>query len=998
MYFKSTLATLLMTCASLLNAQGLSQMAFSDVKAQASQFVQAGELTKALPILQELVKRVEGANDSSVPIDYPIFLIGSAHIQRFLENDQTSELTQALKWFDRLENDFPDSKHLKSSLLKRIDILRALKRTDEAIELMKSLLAGQRSTLNLNAQDQNKLLSDISKTLYRINRLSEGLPYFTQLLQSARTVEDRCFAAAAAFEANLAEKKMDATISLLPYLTGESEIRYQPRLNIALLKASDIFADQARLADTSILLNLINTTDLMIDHHEARISEKNTRIETYQAMRRSPQRISQLQQEVKQLEKTLKQLRTLPTLRNELLVRRARNFSKTQRPYESFWMFYDLFKENPNDPQTEFFHYATFSGAKKINKQTIILELGRSYREKYETGDFYSDITAGLIDTLEAMQAFPEMHAIIIDFLNTRPNDPFSSNFLALYAGHQLEAQAFTPLIEQCNQWLQRHTNPNFEDGLYFWSALAYFQQSDFELAVKNFSALIEQFPTSLYIEDTSLRKGICEFYLQDYKAAHTTLLAFTERFTESLALDQAYYFLGEIEAIAGDPTTAIAYFKQADAKTTSQLMHDSVAFRIGTVLEAQEKYPAMRDHFQAYVKRFGQKGRETEAYLQIGRAYELMDQPNAMLALYRDTIERFAGMPENMGVDALIESYAEKYESNLKRLTRTVAFLDQMIEDPSYRETMLTDRGALFEVFYYDTEIDSTLYNRLRNNKGFNLDLMEEVTPLLKMAPDYHSQLAKYPKQTPKEFFQSLKNRYLETGNFVAECRMLMGLFRLNEVVQPSQELTREKIASFTPRLLLYVADYTRNTRLSFAEAAWNTLIEKYPNDDAVIVARLRLADVSTEASNLEAALTHLDAIVETFPATPQLPAIILQQGSLLSQMGNGDAARQKYQYILKVAEWRGVAHARALIQTGDAYMAEAEYNKAHGFFERTFLGYSNFPEVAADAYLADAEVLIKLNDINSAKATLAEALTELKGSISDARLAEIQDKYTTL
>jgi tetratricopeptide (TPR) repeat protein len=113
---------------------------------------------------------------------------------------------------------------------------------------------------------------------------------------------------------------------------------------------------------------------------------------------------------------------------------------------------------------------------------------------------------------------------------------------------------------------------------------------------------------------------------------------------------------------------------------------------------------------------------------------------------------------------------------------------------------------------------------------------------------------------------------------------------------------------------------------------------------------------------------------------------------------MGNGEAARQKYQYILKVAEWRGVAHARALIQTGDAYMAEAEYNKAHGFFERTFLGYSNFPEVAADAYLADAEVLIKLNDINSAKATLAEALTELKGSISDARLAEIQDKYTTL
>lgn len=443
-------------------------MAFSDIKAQASELVQAGELTKALPILQELVKRVEGTNDAGVPIDYPIFLIGSAHIQRYLENNQTSELTTALKWFDRLESDFPDSKHLKSSVLKRIDILRTLKRTDAAITLMQNLLAGQRSTLNFSVEDQNKLLSDLSKTLYGQKRLREGQPYFTQLLQSARSAEDRGFAAAAAFEANLADKKMDATISLLPYLTGESEIRYQPRLNIALLKASDVFADQARLADTSILLNLIKTTDLMIDYHVAQISEKNLRIEAYQAMRRSPQRVSQLQQEIKQLENTLKQLRTLPTLRNELLVRRARNFSKTQRPYESFWMFYDLFKENPQDPQTEFFHYATFSGAKKINKQAIVLELGRSYRAEYESGDFYSDITAGLVDTLEAMEAFPEMHAIIIDFLNTRPYDPFSSNFLALHAGHQLENQAFTPLIEQCNQWLQQHSNPSFEDGLYF--------------------------------------------------------------------------------------------------------------------------------------------------------------------------------------------------------------------------------------------------------------------------------------------------------------------------------------------------------------------------------------------------------------------------------------------------------------------------------------------------------------------------------------------------
>lgn len=993
-----SLAVLLAASLQGLSAQDYSQMAFSDIKARASMLVDSGNLSAALPVLQELVKRVESAEDSEVEIDYPIFLIGSAYIENYAANNQSSELSSALKWFDRLERNYPESKHLKPAYLKKIDILRVLRRTDEAVQLMKDLLGGRKANIVFSYAEESKLLKDLSQTLYIKNRLAEGLPFFTKLLEIARSNEDRGLAAAASFEAHIEAKQLDAAIRLLPHLAGEFELRYQPRLNVALLKASDTLSDLGRLSDASILLNLIKTTDLMIAFHEQQVADKTKRIETFEALKRSADRVNELKQEVKILQNTLVELRKLPTLRNELLVRRARNFSKTSRPYESFWMFYDLLKENPGDKQSEFYHYAAFSGARKINKDAVVLQLGRSYRSQYPNGDFYSDVTAGLVDKLQKLEETEEMIAVVVDFLNERPLDPFSSNFLALWSGYMIEQELMQELIDQCLNWRQMHKNPIFADGLLFWPGLAHLQLSDFQTALENFSALLEQFPTSLYAEDATLRKGICQFYVEAYTDARETLIAFTQRFSESQSIDQAFYFLGEIESIAGNAEAALAYFRKADAKAQSQQMHDTVAFRIGEILEANTDYSGMLEHFKAYAERFGENGRLTDAYLQIGRAYEYLNQPNAMLALYRETIERFAGAPSNQGVDALIEDYAEKYYTNHKRLTRTVAFLDQMRDDLAYRETMLTDRGALFEVFYYDEDIDPTLYNRLRNHPDFTLSLMDDFSPMQTMVPDYRSELAAYPAQTPEMLYRALLDRFRKNEDRIAECRMLMGLYRRGEELPPKRHYDSDFIQPLTPRLLLYVADYSRQKYLEFAETTWDHLLKTYPNDDAAIVAHLRLADVRASANDLEAALAHLQTIEENFPGSPQLPAVILRQGELLSQLGRGDEAREKYQYILRVPDWRGVAHARALLQTGAAYMAEEAHEQAHGFFERTFLGFSNFPEVAAEAYLADAEALLRLNDPQGAKLTLSEALTELKDTISSELYASLQEKHDSI
>jgi len=223
-----------------------------------------------------------------------------------------------------------------------------------------------------------------------------------------------------------------------------------------------------------------------------------------------------------------------------------------------------------------------------------------------------------------------------------------------------------------------------------------------------------------------------------------------------------------------------------------------------------------------------------------------------------------------------------------------------------------------------------------------------------------------------------------------ITETRMLMGLYRLGVELDPMARYEDALIAGLTPRAILYIADYERNKRLDFAVKAWNQILINYPNDDATIVAYMRLADVSAEKGQYSDALNYLEQIATLFPGSPQVPAVILRQGDILSTMGRGQEARAKYQYILRVPDWRGVLHARALYQTGQSYMAENAFAEAHGFLERTFLGYPHLAEWSARAYLLDAEALIGMNAAQDARNTLNEAIKEL----SEIAPAEIMDQ----
>ena len=253
---------------------------------------------------------------------------------------------------------------------------------------------------------------------------------------------------------------------------------------------------------------------------------------------------------VKSLETSVQQLRELPTLRNDLLVRRARNYTETTRNYEAFWMFRDLMTENPTDDQIEFFTYATFSSALQLNKHDAVIEIGKSYRSRFPDGQYYPEVTLALVNTLRNV-GDNEYVQISQTFIDSHPKDAVAAELLNIWAVYKVENAQFESIDKQISVWLKSLDEPIFKDGLYYWLALSKLLTGDYKDAIVHFQKVLE-YPESRYAEDSLLRLGVSYFYSNHFDSSKETFYKYVDIYPQGYASDQAYYFLGELEKLTG--------------------------------------------------------------------------------------------------------------------------------------------------------------------------------------------------------------------------------------------------------------------------------------------------------------------------------------------------------------------------------------------------------------------------------------------------------------
>ena len=121
------------------------------------------------------------------------------------------------------------------------------------------------------------------------------------------------------------------------------------------------------------------------------------------------------------------------------------------------------------------------------------------------------------------------------------------------------------------------------------------------------------------------------------------------------------------------------------------------------------------------------------------------------------------------------------------------------------------------------------------------------------------------------------------------------------------------------------------------------------------------------------------------------------LRIGELYMEAKQYEQALEQYQSILQVRDWRGPAWAEACYKIGQCFEARTETLKAHGYYERTYLSYRQFPTWAGKALYADGKLLESINELESAKNVYLEYMA-LPNAESLSNFNEVKRRYDSL
>ena len=157
-----------------------------------------------------------------------------------------------------------------------------------------------------------------------------------------------------------------------------------------------------------------------------------------------------------------------------------------------------------------------------------------------------------------------------------------------------------------------------------------------------------------------------------------------------------------------------------------------------------------------------------------------------------------------------------------------------------------------------------------------------------------------------------------------------------------------------------------------------YQTFLERYPESDLSLDALVGLAERHMEAGEWSEALPYFVSITERYPTLPQAAEAHLRLADIYRKLDEPEKAVETYTLILSVKDWRGPLWPTALLRLGDTRLEQGKAQEAFGYYQRVYVMYAGYPELAAEAYLHSARILEKQGKSAEVKRTLQEMLDQ--------------------
>ncbi|WP_309385167.1 tetratricopeptide repeat protein [Cerasicoccus frondis] len=960
-------------------------MTLSNLLEAADTMVGRKEFIEARPYLEELVNRFQNS-DQKDNLESVYFYLAISYLVQYSQDNSKDALENSIEWLQRMQKEFPVGNNAIKGYLYEADAYRGLQDFLKASDIYEKMLRPPLEQL-MNYEQRMEVLEKLCECLYIKREWKRGLPYFEMFLKETRDPNDQAMAAAALLEGNIKEGHFDKALEFLRFLVGESPARYNLQLNVALIDAGDRLAKEKRYTEAMLMYRMVLTVEEIKQWQNNRLKDLQTQLDRLRVTVKdtSNDRAIELETEIFNSKAQVEALEKLKSYTAELKVRIARNYLLTNRDWESYYAYRNIIADYPENPNMEQYIYAAFTGATKINKPDAVVDLGEDYLSNVKYVEYRDDVIIKLLEYYKQNEDYLDFFDLSKSFVVKSPDKDYAKSVIFLMGDTYTRLGQYDEMVRQFKEWDKKYPASVITPGLYYWIGLALILDSQYGDAWEYYNKILLDYPTSTYAEDSLYRRGICSMGIEEFAAARKDFNQYIREYPNTSQRGEVEFFLGEVDSATGNVKSALTHYGNVEKYTDNIQFIQNAYFRMAQLLEANGEYQQMAEVLRQFIENYADRGELTAAIFQLGRAYELNQQPHLMLKEYIEAIAEFGDDPYTYGLDDILRAYPVNYYKNKELIAQNLNLLRKLNTDAAYRKHIAEDRQAIF-VFLGENPLILEPIKRSLYDKEFRDRLVQTQEDIQPWLAQFENLEQEFPTETPEESFSRLYKQAREDGEETLALRLQFSLDNMGVKVDPGRVFTEDDFYYASPVALIWVGRQIQKYDPLLASDAFRMVIEDHASSDQVFNALIALGELEMDAGNYQEAKGYFEKAEADFPRHSELRMSVMRQGDIARKLGDHATAREKYRQISTNREWRGPAHAEALYKTGQSYAEENDLKHALASYQRVYIGYPVYKDWASKAYLESGRMLVALGDKDKARSTYDEFLANEEYKTTDA------------
>lgn len=931
----------------------------------------------AIPYMIEIRSRLASAQTEELKLIFRenLYMLGLAHMRWFQQTRDSSHLKAGIPYWEEFTRSYPYDKRFELARLNLADSYFGSEDWRPAFDVYAAVLDDDRIE-----QDTDELLGVLQRMQQAAEnsdqqeRMDEFLWLF---LEAENDYEIRVYCLNTLFDRALLEEDLAVLLRIVVAINQDPELRYDLGVNLRLFNAGNQFEMEEKYLEASMLYSMVLPVEYLLAPIEDRLIDIEEQLFKGQFLQVEEAALLQARKNLR--ERRLK-FRNAPDYTANLRWRQARVLRLMNRINEAYFAFRRLIANYPDYEHIEQFYYAAFLQGIECQYIMEAISLGEEYLNQLAFTLYEKPIAARLAQLYAKRQDVDKLRVLAYDFVPRFPDDRVSAQIVhslgqALFSKGEIEE-----ILETFPAWEEEFPNGAFVESVYYWTGMAYLFVGDFNAALRSFNTLIERFPGSVYMTEARFRRGVAYFGMADYKEARKVFTDWMSGVSDHPLLPEAHAFMGDLDAIDARVESALAHYKLIETLGGSMALIDHGYFESASLLLANKRYADHEQLLVGYLDRYPESLAVPEAILRLAEADKEQGAMERVFDRYRDGIERFGNQRQSDGVDQLLDAWWQLDTDVRQKYKETNAFFDRLEFEPTFRQEMLYDRMSQIQYFKehpalpYELQEVFIRFTREyppKDDEVIDFKHLESYESFEQIREQIQFDYAQLPEQPPAEIFLQMYSDALERGAETLGLRLLRNLnLRAGIEVDPN-ELGADAVAVASPAVKIWIASLHAKIDAFFAEKLLLEVVDETSQGQILAEAYFMLAGLKLNQGLFDNAADYYLLAMENDMEGPLAREAALMQANALRQAGRFDEAIKAYTEILNQRSWRGEPWAEATFRMGQCFAELGEEGKAQGFFERAYLAYGGYPDWAAEATLASADLLKRQGDLDSARRT---------------------------